>query len=84
MGLITKEVPVYITKNKIYYYKRQGYICNAGDIINVKIEHLSSSEKIVIQYKCDLCGEIVDTKFSAFIRKHKIGDNFIVKNVQTK
>ncbi len=84
MGLITKEVPVYITKNKIYYYKRQGYICNAGDIINVKIEHLSSSEKIVIQYKCDLCGEIVDTKFSAFIRKHKIGDKLYCKKCANK
>lgn len=66
--IITKTVKIEINKGNIPYYKKFEEYKNLkiGDIAEIKIENLSKSCKATIQYKCDNCGKILETKYCSY------------------
>lgn len=50
--IIDKVIDVPISSRNLQYYKKQGYVCNIGDVINIPIENLSPKSRIKIQVQC--------------------------------
>ena len=65
--LITKEVEVGIGKNK-KYYDSLGYNTNIkkGEIIKIKIEHLSKGSHVKVLVKCDYCDNIIEKEYREY------------------
>lgn len=63
MGLITKEIRVFLTNRTTKHYRSLGYLQarNKQEII-VKTEHLSDGSHEKIDVECDGCGEILKNK----------------------
>jgi len=54
--LITKEIKISIGSKNLLKYRKLGYECTVGDIINIKIEELYKKSILKIDVKCDICG----------------------------
>ena len=48
-------------------YRNKGYICNVGDIIEVKIKDIPSTSKVRIDAKCSICNEIKETNYASYL-----------------
>ena len=76
--LITKEVEIELHSSQITYYRNLGYdipkikdkrgryTTPKGTKINVKVEDLPKGSGINIQYKCDICGEIINCPYGTY------------------
>ncbi len=53
--ILSKEVKIKMSARYLYRYRELGYECNVGDIVLIKIEHLTGSAKVIISAKCDYC-----------------------------
>jgi hypothetical protein len=77
--LITKEVEIELSSSQIKYYSNLGYCIPKtkdkygryttpkGTKLIVKIEDLQKGSHVDIQYKCDLCGEIITCEYKTYI-----------------
>lgn len=63
MGIITKEVQVKPRGKTIQYYKDKGYDAKYNQYLTVNVEDLPSESHIIIEAKCDICGEIRKIKY---------------------
>ena len=63
MGLITTSVSVKVNGHNLCHYKKMGYNCNKGDIIEVSVDNLTDGASNKIEYICDYCGQQYKTKF---------------------
>lgn len=71
--LLTKEVKIKVSTKSLKYYREKGYDCNVGDIITVKVEDLTDSNKSRIEYQCDNpeCNKIFETSWQVYkYRQH--------------
>lgn len=66
--IITKSVLIEINKGNIPYYKKFDNFKNIkiGDKIDIDIKFLSKKNNSIIQYKCDNCGKILETKYKNY------------------
>lgn len=58
---------VKITNSNISRYKKLGYLCEIGFIIEVLYEHIPSQKQVV--YKCEYCGKEKKTTYHAYNSK---------------
>lgn len=57
--ILTKQLIIEIkNKRQIEYYDSKGFYVKNGDMLNVDISILPSGSHLVIETKCDNCGEI--------------------------
>lgn len=55
--LITTEVELRIPRQHVKHYRKLGYTFNLGEIINVKVEHLTKGCNAEILILCDYCNK---------------------------
>jgi hypothetical protein len=56
-------------------YRSKGYICQVGDIIEVKIFDLPKNSHVLIDVKCDVCGSLKKIKYQVY-SKNILGDRY--------
>lgn len=67
--IITKSVSVSVSCSNKKRLKEKGYsFSKIGDLLEVKVEDLSSGSHLEIQIKCDVCGEITIKQYCDYIR----------------
>jgi hypothetical protein len=94
--LLTKEVEVGVSSNMIKYYENLGYkihrtknkcgklTVSRGTKIIIKIEDLSSNSNIMINVKCDKCGEILNIKWQNYKKYVKPNGCYYCNNCANK
>jgi len=55
--VLTEKVLIKVNNRAMKYYRNKGYICNVGDILEIKVEDLTKGSLYKIGVKCDLCGK---------------------------
>ena len=53
--LLTKRLDIRINNTAVSYYKKLGYNCKIGDIINIPIKDLTKGSSYIVEVKCDKC-----------------------------
>ena len=68
--LLSKEVEVKINKINIDWYKSKGYNCELRDIITINVSDLVINSKIIVEYKCDYCGNTSSNTYQNYYKNH--------------
>ncbi len=81
--LLTKEVEVVLSSSNSKHYsdlgydipktkdKRGRYTTPKGTKITVKVEDLPKGSSVNIQYKCDICGEVISLAYGEYCKSQK-------------
>lgn len=74
MGLISKTIITKWSYRLKNYYTDLGYtFTKLGDEFEVKVEDLPKGSRVKVQYKCDRCGEIIETAYDKYNQHVKDG-----------
>ena len=57
MGIVSKTVKVFPRGKTIAHYKERGYDAKYGQELEVDVKDLSTCSTVMIEVKCDYCGE---------------------------
>lgn len=64
--ILTKKLFIKMNFKHIEKYRLKGYICNNGDIVEIRIEDLSINSHMKILVKCDVCNKEKETKYQGY------------------
>ena len=79
--LITKTVDVKWNKNNMEHYINKGYeFTNSGDVFAVRTEDLTCGSHSVITVRCDICGEVKQMEYRAYLKRTKDDGRYCCKN----
>ena len=84
MGIISKTAKVKLWAKNMQYLSKFGYAGNKGDIIDVKIEHLSYRCRSEIEVLCDICGEYKIVKYCDYCRSIENTGSYVCKKCISK
>lgn len=73
--ILTKTIKLKITKMNIKHIISKGYDAKLKDIIEIKTEHLNHGSHIIIDVKCDICGNEKKLSYQKYIKNIK-NDNY--------
>ncbi|MCK9476956.1 MAG: hypothetical protein M0R46_13595 [Candidatus Muirbacterium halophilum] len=88
--LITETVKIKISKPNLRHYRQYYNNIKCGDLIDIKVEHLTKSSRVKVKFKCDKCGKEKEVDYKLY---GEYGHNFpdyicrscnLVKNNQEK
>jgi hypothetical protein len=74
--LITEEVDIPITKKNYSFYKKLGYDPVIDSDLSVPIKNLSNSSNVIIEVKCDFCGNVKKLSYSNYNKSLKTGEKY--------
>jgi hypothetical protein len=66
--IIDKVVNVKIGSKNLIHFTKLNYNCNVGDAIEVNPTDLMHSSKVLINVKCDICGEEKQIEYRSYIK----------------
>ncbi len=66
--ILDKLVKIKIGTKNIIHFKNLNYICSIGDIIEVNPDHLMNNSKVLINAKCDICGNNTNLEYRSYIK----------------
>ncbi len=70
--IIDKIIKVKIGSKNLNHFLKLNYNCKVGDKIDVNTTDLTNSSKILINVKCDICGEEKQIEYRSYIKNtHK-------------
>jgi len=82
--IISKKVLVKISSSNFKWYKNKGYeVCN-GKIIEIDIEDITKSSSVILDVKCDECGNINTLMHNRYINNIMKNEKYFCKNCGTK
>ena len=67
--LLTKTVQIKMNSKWRKRYNTLGYYQKIGEMMEVPVKLLSSKSNVIIEFKCDYCGEINKTRYSEYSRE---------------
>lgn len=68
--LLTSKINIKIYNSNIRFYKHK-YNCKSGDIIQINIEDTPKKSHVLIDWKCDYCGQVMRKKRYCDYIRHK-------------
>ena len=74
--ILTKSVNVKVITNHIEKYRKLGYECIVGDIIDIKIEDLTLGSNSIITAQCDYCNNKKSVSYKEYNRNKSLGDMY--------
>jgi len=66
--ILDKSVKITIGSKNLSHFRNLNYKCNVKDIIDIKPEHLMNNSKILINAKCDVCGNKTVLEYRSYIK----------------
>lgn len=78
--LITEFVNITITSFNKKYFENLGYDISVGQVLTIPVNHLSKGSHVIVEVKCDYCGEIFQKAYKEYLGQIKnINKNSCVK-----
>ena len=78
--ILTKSVNVKVITNHIEKYRKLGYECIVGDIIDIKIEDLTLGSNSIITAQCDYCNNKKSVSYKEYNRNISFNNKFSCSN----
>jgi len=69
--IITKEVEITVNSRVVSHFKELGYNVKPNQKLTVPIEHLNKGSHSKVQIECDICGEITEMEYRAYLKAIK-------------
>lgn len=64
--LITKTVKIKIASANLHHYRQYYNNIKCGDIIDIKVEHLTKCSKVKVKFRCDKCGKEKEVYYNVY------------------
>ena len=74
--ILSTSTSIVVAARNITRYKELLYECNIGDVLEVKLEHLSINSKATILVRCDYCNNSKNIMYSVYTTNISSGGKF--------
>ena len=64
--ILSESIFIKIHNTCIKYYREKGYLCNVGDMVEIKVSDLPKSSSYKIKVQCDCCPIIKEIPFGKY------------------